>query len=93
MENIDIKSIIKIQRDFFFTDKKKDVGYRIKSLKNIQSSIKKYEKEISEALHKDLNKSTFESYETEIGIVLEEIRHTIKMLPEWSRPKRAMTHH
>ena len=46
---------------------------------------------IMEALHKDLHKAPFEAYATEIGIVKEEIRYTLKHLRGWAKPKRVPT--
>ena len=40
---------------------------------------------------KDLGKSIFESYATEIGFVLADIRYTIQNLQKWSAPKRVRT--
>ena len=83
-----IKETIINQKKFYLTDRTKDISYRLRHLKALYNSIEKHENEIAEALNKDLNKSHFEAYETEIGIVLSEIRHTIKNLPIWSQPKR-----
>lgn len=44
-----------------------------------------------EALHQDLNKSPFEAYATEIGIVKEEIKYTLKHLRKWASPKSVRT--
>lgn len=88
---LDIKKTIKLQRKFFTAKKTKDINYRIAKLNFLHRSIKKHEKEIMSALKLDLNKSEFESYETEIGIVLEEIRYTIKNLSSWTKPKKVKT--
>ena len=42
-----------------------------------------------EALKQDLHKSPFEAYATEIGIVKEEIRYTLKHLRRWARPRES----
>ena len=47
--------------------------------------------DLEEALKKDLGKSAFESYATEIGFVLADIRYTIQNLQKWSAPKRVRT--
>lgn len=65
--------------------------YRKQKLQDLRVAIKKYEDEIFRALKKDLNKSAFEAYETEVGIVLEEIDNTIKNLNKWAKPKRIKT--
>lgn len=87
----DVKKTLAKQRDFYDTGKTKDVRFRIARLNLLRHTIKKYENDILAALKLDLNKSPFEAYETEVGIVLEEIRHTIRHLPNWSKPKRVKT--
>ncbi|MBS4539051.1 aldehyde dehydrogenase [Clostridium sp. D2Q-11] len=87
----DFKEIIKDQKEFFYTGKTKDVSFRIDMLKRLKDSIERHEKEISEALYKDLKKSTFESFETEIGVILKEINHAIDSVKKWSKPKKVKT--
>ena len=53
-----------------------------------QMQCEKNETVLEEALKKDLGKSAFESYATEIGFVLADIRYTIQNLQKWSAPKR-----
>ena len=53
--------------------------------------MRKNETVLEEALKKDLGKSAFESYATEIGFVLADIRYTIQNLQKWSAPKRVRT--
>lgn len=87
----DIKGIIEKQRLFFEKDKTKDINFRIEKLNILKKAIIENEKEIMKALKKDLNKSPFESYETEIGIILDEIKYTIKHISRWTKPKRVKT--
>jgi aldehyde dehydrogenase (NAD+) len=84
-------SLIKKQREFFSTGKTKEVAYRMEALKKIRNLIKTHQKEIMDVLHKDLNKSEFESYTTEIGFVLEELRYTMKHLEKWAKPRKVKT--
>ncbi|ABX43398.1 aldehyde dehydrogenase [Lachnoclostridium phytofermentans] len=85
------QKLVTNQREFFRTGKTKQVDFRIQALKKLQSEIKNREAEIMEALKKDLNKSSFESYMTEIGMVLDEIRHCIAHVKKWSKPKSVKT--
>lgn len=70
----DIKNAITDQRKFFDSGATKNVNFRLNALKKLQRAIYENIDAISESLWKDLRKSEFEAYETEIGIVLEEIR-------------------
>ncbi len=87
----DIEMILQKQRDYFKTGKTKDLSFRIEKLKLLKYAIENNEKQIMTALEKDLNKSPFESYETEIGMVLEELKFTIKNLKKWAKPKKVRT--
>ena len=69
--------IIKKQRAFFATGKTLPVGYRIMALKKLGRAIRKYEKEILEALKTDLGKSNMEAFMCEVGLSLSEISHML----------------
>lgn len=87
----EIDEKLQAHKDFFDTNTTKEVRYRITQLKNLKKSIKKYEKEIADALKKDLNKSFQEAYLTEISIVNQEIDYHIKNVREWASLKRVET--
>lgn len=76
------------QRNFFYSGKTKEVAYRIDALTRLKEMIKSNEAELMDALKSDLNKTQFDSYITEIGILLEEIRFTLKQIKAWSQPRR-----
>lgn len=86
MENY--RELIQKQRNFFLQGKTKNVSYRIEMLKMLQRLIQNNEQVLMDALKEDLNKSEFDSYLTEIGIVLEEIRFTLRHLRKWAKPRR-----
>lgn len=86
-----IEDIIINQREYFFEGKTKSLGFRIQQLKLLRKIIIRHEEDIMLALKKDLNKSKFETYETEIGFVLSELSYVIKNLPKWARCKRVRT--
>lgn len=88
---MNIEEIVKRQREFYDTKATKSVAFRINALNNLRTSIKRNEKMICEALKKDLNKSDFESYMTEIGMVLDEIKFMIKHVPSWAKNKFVKT--
>lgn len=86
-----IHEMVNNQRAFFNTGKTKNVYYRIHALKKLQMEIKKNEQDILAALKKDLNKSDLEGYMTEIGMVLDELKHCIKHAQSWAKPKNVIT--
>lgn len=87
----DYQDLLKQHAHFFSIGHTKDIAYRRLQLKKLRQVILHYEADIQDALKKDLNKAPFESYETEIGIVLQELNHTIKHLYGWARPSRVPT--
>ncbi|KAF0817834.1 MULTISPECIES: aldehyde dehydrogenase [unclassified Cytobacillus] len=80
--------LIQKQRRFFTEGKTKDVSFRMEALSKLRSVIKQHEQELMDALKADLNKSEFDAYLTEIGILLEEIRFTMKHLKKWAKPRK-----
>jgi acyl-CoA reductase-like NAD-dependent aldehyde dehydrogenase len=60
-------------------------------LRVLKKAILGHEDQIYEALRLDLRKSKFETYVSEIALLLKEIDHSAAKLPSWSRPKRVWT--
>lgn len=79
------------QKQFFETGRTRDLAFRICQLQLLADAMRKNETVLEEALKKDLGKSAFEFYATEIGFVLADIRYTIQNLQKWSAPKRVRT--
>ena len=88
MKSSEIESAVNLQRDFFNTGITLPVSYRIKALKELQDNIKKNQKEIAEALKKDLGKSEIEAFMCEIGLVLSEISFMLKHVRSYAKDKR-----
>ncbi|WP_434291663.1 aldehyde dehydrogenase [Clostridium botulinum] len=86
MENI--RNILEKQKSFFDKGYTKDINFRIEALKKLKHNIKINENNIFKALKIDLNKSEFETFITEIGIVYDEINGAIKNIKKWSKPKK-----
>lgn len=86
-----IKTIINSQKLYFSKEKTRDISFRKKQLEKLYKSIKQHENEILIALKSDLNKSAFEAYETEIGMVYEELKFMLKNIKNFSKPRRIKT--
>ncbi len=87
----DIIEILKQQRSYYAQGNTKNAVKRREYLNKLGQAITIHEKEILEALQKDLNKAPFEAYGTEIGMVKEELKTLSKNLLKWSRPSRERT--
>ena len=91
MTEQEIKTIVSRQRKYFRTGATLPVNTRLNALRRLYTTIYGSEKEIHEALRKDLGKSGFESYMCETGMVLEEISYMIKHTARFAREKRVRT--
>lgn len=87
----EIKKNLAQHRAFFNSQETKDTEFRLKYLKKLKRAIRKYEQNIMDALWKDLHKSNFEAYGTEIGMVLDELSVNIKNLKSWAKPQKVKT--
>ena len=85
---MDAKLIIESQKQYFQTRATRDIGMLKKLLGNLRSEILNKEDAIYEAVYKDLRKSKFEAYFSEIGVVVSEIDSTLKHIDSWSKPKK-----
>lgn len=79
------------QNEYFQSGATLPLEFRLAQLRSLYRGIKRFEPQILEALRSDLGKSAEESYMSEIGMCLTEIRHTARHLREWSRPRRVPT--
>lgn len=86
-----LKEKINKQREYFSTGETKDINFRIEKLKKLRDILKSEEEKVFEALKKDLMKSSFESYVTEVAMVYDEINMHIKNIKKWSKKRRVKT--
>ena len=86
-----LKEKINKQREYFSTGETKDINFRIEKLKKLRDVLKSEEDKVFEALKKDLMKSSFESYVTEVAMVYDEINMHIKNIKKWSKKRRVKT--
>lgn len=86
-----LAEILEEHQSFFYTGMTRTSKFRIDQLDILKKVIKKYEKEIIQALYKDLRKSEFEAYTTEIGLIYDNISYLKKNLEKWMEPKQVKT--
>ncbi len=67
-----------------------DINYRKQCLIKLLHAIEENENEIANALYKDFKKSEFEAYLTETFIVISELKHIIKNINKWAKPKMVL---
>ncbi len=83
----DVKNIIEKQRDFFRTNTTLDINYRINALNKLKTMVITHEKDMEDAMAKDLGRHYVEAYFCDIGSIILEINETIKGLKKWARPE------
>lgn len=85
---MDINKLVMMQRQYYNTGKTRDISFRLEKLKRLKSVVLKNEEKILLALKKDLNKSNFEGFMTEVGMFYSELDFAIKNIRKWSKTKR-----
>lgn len=88
---MNISQAISQQRIFFSTGVTLSYSYRRNALNKLKNAITSHEQDIFDALRSDLGKSDFESYMSEVGLVLEELSFAEKHLKKWVKPIRKKT--
>ncbi len=78
------------QRRYFESGATRSYEFRIQQLKKLKDALVKYQTEIQEALKADIGRPEFEAY-IEISTAYEDLKHTIKHLKSWMKPKRVGT--
>ena len=91
MNETEIKQIVSLQRDFFYSGATLDLNFRRNALKKLKTCIIKYKQEISDAIRNDLGKSDFESYMCETGLVLSEISYMLRHIRSFAKEQRVHT--
>ena len=91
MTEQEIKDLVTRQRKYFRTGATLPVGTRLAALRRLYAAISENEKDIHDAIRKDLGKSNFESYMCETGLVLEEISYMLKNTGRLAREKGVRT--
>jgi acyl-CoA reductase-like NAD-dependent aldehyde dehydrogenase len=76
---------------FFRTGQTQSIAFRRAQLVALKKSIISHQEMLIHALQQDLGKAPFESYISEIHLILQEIDHTLANLHIWSRPQRVST--
>ena len=80
--------IVKNQATFFRSGETLPYRFRREQLKTLKAAIVEREQAIYDALYQDFRKSPFETYATEIAIVLSELDLILGKLERWMEPEK-----
>lgn len=86
-----VLSYIKEHKSYFETGETRNIDFRMEQLKKMKKAIQENEGLILAALYEDLHKSEFEAYASEIGLLLDSIKHMIKNIKSWTSVKKVRT--
>ena len=81
-------AVIDALRQTFRQRKTVPATWRRQQLQQLAAMLRENEAVFADALYSDLKKSVFESYFSETGFVLSEIRYALKHLSAWMKPSR-----
>jgi len=88
---MNFQEILNEQKEFFNSQKTKNIKFRKRALQQLKEAILKNEDLMYEAIYKDFGKSKFDTFTTEISFVLKEIEFYLKNLTSLSSPKKVRT--
>lgn len=88
---MDVLPRLQSLRTYFQTGATQSYAFRKQQLEALRRAVLEHEEELLQALYTDLKKNKEESWVTEIGFVLAEIRHTLKHLRRWMKPENVRT--
>lgn len=86
---MNVSELIGDQRQYFQSGKTRPVSFRKENLQKLRDLLTEHEKEICEAVYKDLKKPEMEVVSAEILTILDEIDHHLKYLNKWVKPEKA----
>lgn len=84
----DYESLLNQQRESYLGGVTKSIDFRKEQLKQLKSLLKENEEVLTDAVHMDFKKPAFETFGTEIGLIIGEINYALKNLDDWVEPKK-----
>ncbi|SHL66275.1 aldehyde dehydrogenase [Chryseobacterium polytrichastri] len=88
---MEIQEIVSKQKEFFNTQKTKNLKFRKMYLEKLRDLILENENLLNEAIYKDFGKSKFDTFTTEISFILKDINYYLKNLNALAKPKKVRT--
>ncbi len=83
----EFQSILNNQQRFFRDGHTKPLEFRIEQLNTLKTLLKENEEIFIDAVYQDFKKPPFETFGTEIGLIINEINFALKNLEKWIRPE------
>lgn len=80
-------ALLDAQKTYFATGATRPLEFRLRQLQALYKALERHAPALEAALKEDLGKSRFESYTSEIGMVLAGISHIRRHLARWMKPR------
>jgi aldehyde dehydrogenase (NAD+) len=88
---MDFATVVQRARACFQSGATRPLAFRRAQLRKLHDAIVAQEAALLAALHADLRKPAQEAYVSEVGFVLSDLRHALRHLPAWMKPRRRRT--
>ena len=83
--------LLKQQKENFLSGTTKPLSFRKEQLRKLKKLLKENEEVLTDAVHMDFKKPAFETFGTEIGLIIGEINYALKNLDDWVAPEKVPT--
>ena len=83
----EVRNVVEKQRAFFRSGATLPIKWRIEQLKKLRAAVISHEKEMIDALNKDLGRTEAEGYFCDVGTVILETNEAIHGLKKWAKPE------
>lgn len=91
VKGLEIQKLVQDQRNFFHNLETRDLSKRLEILKRLQMVLIQQEPLLIKAVNQDFGKSEFDTFNTELLLIHQEIRYFIKNLQKLARPQPVKT--
>ena len=88
MNSAELATLIERQHAYWRAGHTLTTRARLGALTTLAAGIRRHQSELMDAVKSDLSKPAFESYSTELGLVLDQIAFIRRRLRRWTRPRR-----
>lgn len=86
-----IAELVRRQKEYFGSGNTKSIQFRVDALQKLRKALALNEEAILKALNDDIGKPPFEAYITEVGPIMEDLKHAVKHLGKWAGPDKVRT--
>ncbi|MBX2892446.1 MAG: aldehyde dehydrogenase family protein [Saprospiraceae bacterium] len=91
LQEAEMRRVFELQQQHQYVVARTSARQRIAKLRRLHDTMLRFRREIEAAVWQDLRKSPTGTNISEVGVVNSEIRHAIRHLRSWTRPKRVGT--